>query len=212
MMTPTLGIDAQWKKISVVEKVVSGAVSGMKSLMLPKKDGWLVTRGVRAGQRGSRGGGRMRTTTDELLHFLHKHTQLSGPERDHSQNTLLLHPPSPGYHWHHFSLAHIHMVLGGEAACCPCGLWRIITQHYALKSNSQLPPFLNGWFSLMLYEKDKRRNKAKSGIILNWWQASERWWQSFKVKRSNIEYLYIQCLQKHESMKPEAWVLCLQPW
>lgn len=82
----------------------------------------------------------------QLLHKRHKYTQLSGPDRDHSQNTLLLllHPSLP---WvsltPFFPRTHPRGAGRGgrEAACCPCGLWRIITQHYALKSNSQLPAF-----------------------------------------------------------------------
>lgn len=78
---------------------MSGAVKGMKSSALLKKDGWLVTRGARAGQREAPEAVQEDAHDHRRLQLQrerHKYTQLSGPDRDHSQNTLLLlHPSLP---------------------------------------------------------------------------------------------------------------------
>lgn len=108
--------------------------------MLLTNDGWLVTRGVRAGQRGSSGSGKNTHTHNQVTaHFRHKYTQLSGADEDHSQNTQ----PQPRLPWvsltpflphAHTPSSHTHTQSCREAACCPCGLWRIITQQCRLKS------------------------------------------------------------------------------
>lgn len=93
--------------------------------MFQTNDGCLVTRGVRAGQRGSWGSGENTHTHIKhpqhkvAAHFWHKYTQLSGAEEDHSQNTQPHHPttPSPGYHWHRFSLVHTHHPVTRTLAC-----------------------------------------------------------------------------------------------
>lgn len=41
------------QKAELENVTMSDAVSGMKRAMLQKNDGWLVTRGLRPGQRGS---------------------------------------------------------------------------------------------------------------------------------------------------------------
>lgn len=46
------------KKAELENVTMSDAVSGMKRAMLQKNDGWLVTRGLRPGQRGSWGSGK----------------------------------------------------------------------------------------------------------------------------------------------------------
>lgn len=67
--------------------------------------------------------------------YTNTHTVVRARRRSFTKHS----PPSPGYHWHRFSLirthyptiSHIHGCQ--EAACCPCGLWRIITQQWRLK-------------------------------------------------------------------------------
>lgn len=73
------------------------------------------------------------------------HTAVRGRRRSFTKHHH--HHPSPGYHWHRFSLTHSYKHTQypvslshtlthtcQEATCCPWGLWRIITQQCRLKS------------------------------------------------------------------------------
>lgn len=51
------------QKAELENVTMSDAVSGMKRAMLQKNDGWLVTRGLRPGQRGSWGSGKQTHNT-----------------------------------------------------------------------------------------------------------------------------------------------------
>lgn len=111
--------------------------------MLLKKDGWLVTRGVRAG----------RWDTNTHTHNYHQvtvalctqtHTAVRGRRRSFTNQPL----PSPGYHWHCFSLIrthhpvsliHIHTQLPGGSML---SMWPVENHYSAVQSKEPRVNFL----------------------------------------------------------------------